>query len=43
MAWRWLMPDSVTGTVALAQGQIDHRSYSKTAFGGQTHHNPGWV
>jgi hypothetical protein len=29
------------GSVALAEGQIDHRSYSKTAFGGQTHHNPG--
>ena len=28
-------------TIALTHGKIDHRGNSKTAFGGQTHYNPG--
>ncbi|WP_395408795.1 hypothetical protein ACHMW6_23640 [Pseudoduganella sp. UC29_106] len=28
-------------TLALAHGQVNHRSHSKTAFGSQTHHNLG--
>ena len=29
------------GTLALAHGQVNHRSHGKTAFGSQTHHNLG--
>ena len=29
------------GALALAHGQVNHRCHGKTAFGSQTHHNPG--